>query len=67
MRELLTMVLGPKALLVAARVELADDLGSDRIERVSTEIDERLREEVPDVTEVFLDATPGGSDPSSRS
>jgi cation diffusion facilitator family transporter len=56
--ELLTMVLGPNALLVAARVDLADGIDAERIEKVSTEIDRRLREEVPDVTEVFLDATP---------
>jgi cation diffusion facilitator family transporter len=58
--ELLTMVLGPNALLVAARVDLRDDIDADRIERASTEIDRRLRDVVPDVTEVFLDATPGG-------
>jgi cation diffusion facilitator family transporter len=57
--ELLTMVLGPNALLVAARVDLRDDLEADRIEHTSTEIDHRLREVIPDVTEVFLDATPG--------
>lgn len=57
--ELLTMVLGPNALLVAARVDLRDDVDAERIERISTEIDQRLHEVVPDVTEVFLDATPG--------
>ncbi len=57
--ELLTMALGPNSLLVAARIDLADGLDEDRIEQVSEEIDERLRETVPDVTEVFLDATPG--------
>jgi cation diffusion facilitator family transporter len=57
--ELLTLVLGPNALLVAARVDLADHIDSERIEEVSTEIDRRLRESVPDVTEVFLDPTPG--------
>jgi cation diffusion facilitator family transporter len=56
--ELLTLVLGPKALLVAARVDLRDDLEGDQIERLSEEIDEQLREAVPDVKEVFLDATP---------
>ena len=58
--ELLTLILGPNALLVAARVDLADDLDADRIEQVSDEIEARLREEVPDVTEVFIDATPPG-------
>ena len=56
--ELLTLVLGPQALLVAARVDLRDDLEGDEVEHVSEEIDERLREAVPDVKEVFLDATP---------
>src|SRR5215217_2686409 len=59
--EHLTMVLGPNALLVAARVNLRDDIDADRIEKASTQIDHRLREVVPDVTEVFLDATPGSS------
>src|SRR5215211_189938 len=57
--ELLTMVLGPNALMVAARVNLRDDIDADRVEKVSSAIDERLQEVVPDVTEVFLDATPG--------
>ena len=55
--ELLTMALGPNALLVAARIDLADDLPPGDVEQVSDRIDERLREVVPDVTEVFLDAT----------
>jgi cation diffusion facilitator family transporter len=59
LQELLTMILGPNALLVAARVDLADDLHADDVERLSNEIEERLHEVVPDVTEVFLDATPG--------
>jgi divalent metal cation (Fe/Co/Zn/Cd) transporter len=52
------MVLGPNAVLVAARIDLRDALDGERVERASTEIDHRLREVVPDVTEVFLDATP---------
>lgn len=52
------MALGPNALLVAARVDLRDGLDSVRVERAATEIDHALREAVPDVTEVFLDATP---------
>jgi cation diffusion facilitator family transporter len=61
-RELLTMALGPKALLVAARVDLDDRVDAGRIERTASEIDEELRKAVPDVTEVFLDATPGGAE-----
>jgi cation diffusion facilitator family transporter len=62
--ELLTMVLGPNSLLVAARVDLADGLQDEQVERASDAIECRLREVVPDVTEVFLDATT--SAPSAR-
>lgn len=55
--ELLTMVLGPNSLLVAARVDFADGLEDEQVERASEDIDRRMREAVPDVTEVFLDAT----------
>jgi cation diffusion facilitator family transporter len=61
--DLLTMVLGPNSLLVAARVDFADGLEDAEVEQASERIDERLREVVPDVTEVFLDAT---STPASR-
>ena len=54
------MALGPNALLVAARVDLEDGVDAGEVERATTELDEALREAVPDVTEVFLDATPGG-------
>jgi len=56
--ELLTLVLGPKALLVAARVDLRDDLAGGEVEQISNEIEDQVREVVPDVTEVFLDPTP---------
>ena len=56
--ELLTLVLGPNALLVAARIDLADGMQADRVEQLASELDDAVREAVPDVTEVFLDATP---------
>jgi cation diffusion facilitator family transporter len=55
--ELLTMTLGPNSLLVAARIDLAHGLDEDDIEALSDEIDKKLSQVVPDVTEVFLDAT----------
>lgn len=55
--ELLTMVLGPNSLLVAARVDFAEGLTDETVEHISEQIDQRLRDVVPDVTEVFLDAT----------
>jgi cation diffusion facilitator family transporter len=57
--ELLTMVLGPNALLVAARVDVADGVDGDQLERAMSELDRSIRAAVPDVTEVFLDPTPG--------
>jgi cation diffusion facilitator family transporter len=61
--QLLTMALAPDRLLVAARVDLADGLTTDEVERASSAIDEELRERVPGVWEVFLDATPRGERP----
>ena len=61
--QLLTMALAPDRLLVAARVDLADGLTTDEVERASSAIDEELRTRVPGVWEVFLDATPGGERP----
>jgi cation diffusion facilitator family transporter len=57
--ELLTMVLGPNALLVAARIDLKDGIDADRVEHSNSELEDAIRDAVPDVTEVFLDATPG--------
>jgi cation diffusion facilitator family transporter len=57
--ELLTMVLGPRALLVAARIDVADGVDGEQLEQAMSELDDAIREAVPDVTEVFLDPTPG--------
>lgn len=59
--ELLTMYIGPHSLLVAARVDLSDGLDSAGVERVADEVDSELRKAVPDVEQVFIDATPRGS------
>jgi cation diffusion facilitator family transporter len=55
--ELLTMYTGPHSLLVAARIDLADSVESQRVEELAHELDRRLRELVPDVDQVFLDPT----------
>jgi divalent metal cation (Fe/Co/Zn/Cd) transporter len=60
-QQLLTMVLGPSSLLVAARVDLDDRLDGADVERAASKLDAAVRRSVPDVTEVFLDATPGRS------
>lgn len=60
--ELLTMALSPDRLLVAARVDLADGLSADEVERASSGIDRELRARIPTVWQVFLDATPPRSE-----
>jgi cation diffusion facilitator family transporter len=60
--EVLTMVLGPDALLVAARVDLDDRLSAARVETIATQVDAAIRRRVPDVSEVFLDATATSAD-----
>jgi cation diffusion facilitator family transporter len=56
-KEVLTMVLGPETLLVAARLDIADGIPSERVEALAAEIDREMRRAVPSVTEVFLDPT----------
>jgi cation diffusion facilitator family transporter len=58
--ELLTMALAPDRLLVAARIDLADGLSADEIERASSDLDRELHERIASVWQVFLDATPRG-------
>jgi cation diffusion facilitator family transporter len=55
--EVLTMRIGTDQLLVAVRLDFSDDLDADRIEKLSARIDCDLHEQVPEVYQVFLDAT----------
>ncbi|HXJ63314.1 MAG TPA: cation diffusion facilitator family transporter [Actinomycetota bacterium] len=56
--ELLTMVIGPESLMVAARADLGTGMSADDVERLADETDRRVREAVPSVTFFFLDPTP---------
>jgi cation diffusion facilitator family transporter len=56
--ELMTMRLSPEQVLVAARVDLADHLTPEQIERAADEIDDLVRERFPEVRHLFLDPTP---------
>jgi cation diffusion facilitator family transporter len=56
-RDLRTMYVGPESLLVAARIDLADDLSARRVEALADEIERDLKRAVPTVGEVFLDPT----------
>ncbi len=55
--DLQTMRIGTGRLIVAARLDFDPGLSSDQIEHVSAQIEHRLHERVPQVDQVFLDAT----------
>lgn len=55
--ELLTMQLGPDEVMVAAKINFADELSADEAEDLAGEIDQRLRQRLPVVRHVFLDPT----------
>jgi cation diffusion facilitator family transporter len=59
-----TSVLGPRRLLVAAKVEFRDGCTTDDIERIADEAEQRLVALFPGIEYVFLDPTPN---PHSRS
>jgi cation diffusion facilitator family transporter len=56
---LLTMQLGPGAILVAAKVDFHDDVSGAAIEEASDEAERRLRSRYPEIRYVFLDPTRG--------
>jgi cation diffusion facilitator family transporter len=56
--ELMTMRLSPEEVLVAARVDLADHLTPEQIERAADEVDDLIQERFPEVRHLFLDPTP---------
>jgi cation diffusion facilitator family transporter len=56
--DLFTMVLAPDQVLVAAHIDVDDDLDGDDVEQMTQDLEEELRHEVPSVAQVFLDPTP---------
>lgn len=55
---LLTMQLGPRDLLVAAKVDFAGHVSGDEIMAAAEEADRRLRARFPAISYLFLDPTP---------
>ncbi|MFC8622931.1 cation diffusion facilitator family transporter [Streptomyces anulatus] len=55
--ELLTMRLGMDSVPVAARIDLAPGIGSERVEEVSMRIREAMADRWPQADQVFLDIT----------
>ena len=56
--ELRTMHMGPDSLIVAARIDLDDDLAASQTEDLADEVDRRLSEKLPLEPHVFIDPTP---------
>jgi cation diffusion facilitator family transporter len=56
--ELRTMHMGPDSLIVGARVDLNDTIGSSQAEDLADEIDRRLSDVLPLEPHVFIDPTP---------
>ena len=56
--DLLTMMLGTDRVLVCARLDFDDALGAADVERACVAIDAALREEFPDLDEIFLEPVP---------
>jgi cation diffusion facilitator family transporter len=56
--DLLTMMLGTDRVLVCARLDFDDALGAAEVERACVQIDNALREEFPDLDEIFLEPVP---------
>ena len=56
--DMRTMYIGPRSMLVAAPIDLADGVDGDRIERMAEEVETELRRAVPDVGDDYLDPTP---------
>jgi cation diffusion facilitator family transporter len=55
--ELMTMAMGPDSLLIAVRLDLADGLDSDDVERLASALEREIREAVPAANHVFIDPT----------
>ncbi|NUR87702.1 MAG: cation diffusion facilitator family transporter [Nonomuraea sp.] len=56
--ELLTMMIGPGSIMVAAKIDFQDEASAAGVEIACDEVDRRLRERFPGVSLVFLDPTP---------
>jgi cation diffusion facilitator family transporter len=55
--ELMTMRLSPDEVLVAARVDVTDEVSGGELEHFADDVDRYVRERFPEVRHVFLDPT----------
>ena len=64
--ELMSMRFSPDEVLVAVRVDLADDLSAEEIELAADEIEHKVRQQFPEVRHLFLDPTPDTAEEPAR-
>ncbi|MCG5212525.1 cation diffusion facilitator family transporter [Streptosporangium sp. KLBMP 9127] len=64
--ELLTMMIGPGQVLVAAKVDFDDEASGAGLEAAADRVHRRLTERFPGIRQVFLDPTPGAGAPRDR-
>ncbi len=56
LNELITMHMGPHNILVNVSLDFADELSSNAVEAAAAEINRRIKQAVPDVRRVFIEA-----------
>jgi len=56
--RLLTMHLGPNAVLVNAEIHVVDGLNTDQIEELIERITHAIREQMPEANQVFIELRP---------
>jgi cation diffusion facilitator family transporter len=63
--DVLTMITGVNRVLLCLRVDMASEFSSDELERACMRIDGELRDQFPDLDEIFIQPVPR-ADPSLR-
>ncbi|MCT9930497.1 cation diffusion facilitator family transporter [Planotetraspora sp. A-T 1434] len=61
--ELVTLMIGPNQIMVAAKIDFLDETTGERLELASDQLERCLTERFPEIRQVFLDPTPGRSAP----
>ena len=56
--RLLTMHLGPESVLVTAEIHVVDGIDTDGIEELLERVSKKIRQEVPEVTQTFIEPHP---------
>jgi cation diffusion facilitator family transporter len=64
--DVVTMMMGTGRILVCARLDYVDALGSADVERVSVDLHQELVERFPEIEDVFLEAAPRFDDALRR-